>query len=51
MSNTQKKPDTPKSNASSQRLARKGVHCVDGATPEESALNFANLGRVINQCP
>ncbi len=43
MSNTQKKPDTPKSNASSQRLARKGVHCVDGATPEESALNFANL--------
>ena len=43
MSNTPKKPDTPKSNASSQRLARKGVHCVDGATPEESALNFANL--------
>ena len=43
MSNTPKKPDTPKINASSQRLARKGVHCVDGATPEESALNFANL--------
>ena len=43
MSNTQKKPDTPKSNPYSQRLARKGVHCVDGATPEESALNFANL--------
>lgn len=43
MSNTPKKPDTPKSNASSQRLARKGMHCVNGATPEESALNFANL--------
>ena len=43
MSNTPKKPGTPKSNASAQRLARKGVHCVDGATPEESALNFANL--------
>ena len=43
MSNTPKKPDTPKITASSQRLARKGVHCVDGATPEESALNFANL--------
>lgn len=43
MSNTPKKPDTPKSNVSAQRLARKSVHCVDGATPEESALNFANL--------
>ena len=43
MSNTPKKPDTPKSNASAQRLARKSVHCVDGATPEKTALNFANL--------
>lgn len=43
MSNTSKKPNTPKSAVSAQRLTRKGVHCVDGVTPEESALNFANL--------
>ena len=29
--------------AASQRLNRKTVPCIDGATPEETALNFANL--------
>lgn len=43
MSNTPKKPDTPQINVSAQRLTRKGVHCIDGTTPEESALDFANL--------
>ena len=43
MSTTPKKPDTPKSTPSPQRLARKVVPSVNGATPEESAMNFANL--------
>ena len=43
MSKSDKKPDAPKSGLPSQRLNRKAVPCIDGATPEETALNFANL--------
>jgi len=43
MSKFAKKPDAPKSGLPSQRLNRKAVPCTDGSTPEESALNFANL--------
>lgn len=43
MSKSDKKPHAPKSCLPSQRLNRKTVPCIDGATPEETALNFANL--------
>ena len=43
MSKSDKKPHAPKSCLPSQRLNRKSVPCIDGATPEETALNFANL--------
>ncbi len=43
MSNNQKKSVTAETNQSLSHLARKEVHCIDGASPEESALNFAKL--------
>ena len=43
MSKSDKKPDAPKSGLPSQRLNRKAVPCIAGVTPEETALNFANL--------
>ena len=43
MSKTQKQPAVPDSRTPALRLNRKAVECVGGATPEESALNFANL--------
>ncbi|MCM2346109.1 MAG: hypothetical protein NDI95_05610 [Acidovorax soli] len=43
MSKPTKKHEVPKSDLPSQRLARKVVPCVNGVTPEENALNFANL--------
>lgn len=43
MSDRKKKSDSPGSNPSPQRLARKEVLSFNGDTPEESALNFANL--------
>ena len=43
MSMPPKNTDTPKCTPSPEHLARESVHCVRGATPEESALNFANL--------
>jgi len=43
MSKSDKKPDAPRSGLPSQRLNRKAVPCIDGVTPEETALNFANL--------
>lgn len=43
MSKPTKKHEALKSDLPSQRLARKVVPCVNGVTPEESALNFANL--------
>lgn len=43
MSKTSKNPGASENTAPSQRLTRKGVHCVDGSNPEESALNFAKL--------
>ena len=43
MSDRKKKSDSPESNPPPQRLARKEVLSFDGNTPEESALNFANL--------
>ncbi|GAA4417819.1 hypothetical protein [Acidovorax lacteus] len=43
MSKSNKKPDAAHSGPPSQRLNRKARLCIDGATPEDTALNFANL--------
>ena len=43
MSKTTKKHEAPESTLPAQRLTRKEVPCINGATSEETALNFANL--------
>lgn len=43
MSKPAKKPQAPESVPPTPRLNRKTVPCVNGATSEETALNFANL--------
>ncbi|KRD23846.1 hypothetical protein ASE39_24160 [Acidovorax sp. Root267] len=43
MSKPTKKHESLESGLPSQRLNRKAVPSINGATPEESALNFANL--------
>ena len=43
MSKTTKKHEAPESTLPAQRLNRKEVPCINGATSEETALNFANL--------
>lgn len=43
MSKSVKKPGASENVAPTQRLNRKTVPCINGATSEETALNFANL--------
>ena len=43
MSKPTKKPEAPENAPPTQRLNRKTVPCINGATSEETALNFANL--------